>query len=485
MPHRPDASPRQGRGRTGGSPGIVRLLCFLSLACLTGTPGWAQQQAPAGEYEVQRVIVSGDDTVMVAPLAEVRATDRDSLMVEIRRYSRMIESMRDSLSGRNLDISLSEEQEQMLRRNIEEFSLVIDRIAREVSQLEFEVRDNTISLLNEAGEGIVINIPENLDERLSEGFQVLSEMILNELPDSVDFDAGQGFDWTNFIPEPPPPPRKTVQGNIIKVGDDLHILSKEEIRGNVVVVFGDAEVSGKVDGNVVAVGGNLFLDQTAVVTGKIVSIGGRLDQDPEAVAHDVIAVDLWQGRGDYGLAGLFDRGLAAFLVRQGTFLLTVLLAALAILVTPRDRLVNITANLRASPGPALGLGLIGSTIGFFTALLLMAVLVLTVIGVPLALLVFMALLVAIVLAVGVCGAAIGQRLCGFLGQDCRNAWLAVVVGMIGLHLVSFLGSLAALSGSVPALATGLSILGIFIKTVAFLLGLGGIILSRLGTRAAA
>jgi hypothetical protein len=363
--------------------------------------------------------------------------------------------------------------------------MVIDRIAREASRLEFEVRDNTISLLNESGEGIVINIPENLDEQLSEGFQVLSEMILNELPDSVDFDAGQGWDWSNFIPEPPPPPRKTVQGNIIKVGDDLHILAKEDIRGNVVVVFGDAEVSGTVDGNVVVVAGNLFLDDTAVVTGKIVSIGGGLDQDPGAEAHDVIAVDLWRGPGDYGLAGLFDRGLTAFLMRQGTFLLTVLLALLAIVVTPRDRLVNITGNLRASPGPALGLGLIGSTIGAFTALLLMAVLILTVIGIPLALLVFMALLVAIVLAVGVCGVAIGQRLCGFLGQDCRNAWLAVVVGMTGLHLVSFLGSLAAVAGSLSALATALAILGMFIKIVAFLLGLGAIILSRLGTRPAA
>ena len=74
----------------------------------------------------------------------------------------------------------------------------------ELSQLEFEIKDNTISLVNEAGEGIIINIPENLDEHLSEGLEILSQVILSELPDSIDFDHTHSWDWTSFAPHIPP-----------------------------------------------------------------------------------------------------------------------------------------------------------------------------------------------------------------------------------------------------------------------------------------
>lgn len=447
--------------------------------------------AVQAQTETRTFVVSDGDSVHVVSTghAHVASTDhedegaagRDSLMIEIRRYSAIVESMRDSLTNRDLDISLTDDQKDMMRGNIDEILKVIERIAAEISEHELEIRDNTISFLNESGEGFVFNIPENIDEHLSEGLHVITEMLLNDAGDSVDFDTGQGWDWTNFIPEAPPPPRKTVQGNIVKVGDDLHIVEGEDVRGHVVLAFGNAEISGRIDGNVVVVFGNLLLDDTAEVTGRIVSVGGGFDQDSDAVVGDVVSVDLWRGRGDWGLAGISGGGAIPFLMKQGTFLLTILLAMIAIMLVPQDRFANVTANLRRAPGPSLGLGLVGATFGFVVALLLMAVLILTVIGVPLALLLFLALMVAGVLAVGVCGAAIGGRLCSLMGQDCRAPWMAAVVGMTGLHLVSFLGALASLGGT-SALATPLTILGVFIKVLAFLVGLGAIILSRLGSR---
>jgi hypothetical protein len=436
----------------------------------------------AGRVEV--ISAEGDsvDMVEVGTWVEVETSSRDSLMVEIRRYSRMIGDMRDSLSHGGGDHELSHEQRLVIEQNIEEITQVVEQIGVELSDLEFEIKDNTISLVNEAGEGIIINIPEDLDEHLSEGLEILSQIILSELPDSMDFNHDTDWDWSGFAPAAPAPPRKIVQGNIIKIGDDLHVPAGDDVRGDVVVVFGNAEISGRVDGTVVVVLGNLLLDETAEVTGEVVSIGGRLDQDPGAEVGDVVAVELWPRGFDGGLAGIMGQGILPFLMCQGAFLLTLLLAVITVVAIPQKRFKAITETLARSPGPSLGLGLITAIVGHMMVAVLMAVLVLTVIGVPLALLVFLALVVVIIISVAVCGAALGTRICGMVSSGCPSAWLTVVVGMSVLHLVSFLGSVLSLSAGLEGVANILVVLGVVIKTLAFLFGIGALTVSRFGSR---
>ena len=434
----------------------------------------------------QRILVSTEpdsvEIIRVDQFVEVNASSRDSLMVEIRRYSRMVAEMRDSLRFSDDDVDLSEEQRLVIEDNIANITEVIEGIGVELSQLEFEIKDNTISLVNESGEGIIINIPENLDEHLSQGLEILSQVILSELPDSIDFDHGHGWDWSGFAPHKPPEPRKMVHGNIIKVWDDLHVSANEDVRGDVVVVFGNSEISGRVDGNVVVVFGNLLLDDTSEVTGKIVSVGGRLDKDADAETGDVVSVDLWPGDRGGSLAGWLGQGVLPFLICQGIFLLTIMLAVIAVVAAPRKRFQIITNTLRESPGPSLGLGLVAAVIGQLMVLVLMAVLILTVIGVPLALLVFLALVMVILLSVAVSGAVLGSRICAMLGTDCTRPWLNVVLGMSLLHLVSFVGSVVSLSEGLEAMANVLMVSGVFIKSLAFLFGLGALVLSRFGSR---
>ena len=418
----------------------------------------------------------------VGQYLEVESSSRDSLMVEIRRYSRMIADMRDSLAQGDGEIELSDNQRLLIEQNIVEISAVIEQIGMELSDLEFEIRDNTISLVNEAGEGIIINIPENLDEHLSEGLEILSEIILSELPDSIDFDHGHGWDWSGFAPHASRKPRKIIEGNIIKIWDDLYVSENEDVRGDVVVVFGNAEISGRVDGTVVSVFGNLLLDETAEVTGEVVSVGGGLDQDPDAKVCDVVSVDVWPRGFDGGLTGILGQGILPFLMCQGTFLLTLLLAIIAVVAAPRERFEAITQTLSKTPGASLGLGLIVAIVGQMVVAVLMAVLVLTVIGVPLALLVFLALVIVIVISVAVCGASLGTRICSMLGGGCSSPWLTVVVGMSALHLVSFMGSVLSLSSGMAGFANVLVVIGVIIKTVAFFLGLGALTISRFGAR---
>lgn len=420
--------------------------------------------------------------VELEQLVESKASSRDSLMIEIRRYSKMVAALRDSLSAGGGDIQLDEEDRELLEENIQEISAVIENIGAELSELEFEIKGNTISLVNQAGEGIVINIPENLDEHLSEGLEVLSQVILSELPDSIDFDQTRDWDWTRFAPHARPAPRKVVHGNVIKVWDDLHIPAKDDVHGNVVVIFGNSEVAGRVDGNLVVIFGNLLLDDTAEVTGKIVSVGGYLDQDSDAQVGDVVSVDLWPGDRSGSLLGMLGQGILPFLMCQGTFLLTILLAVIAVAAAPRQRFLAVIGTLRSSPGPSLGLGLVLAIVGHLVVAILMAVLILTVIGIPLALLVFLALVIVIIVSVAVCGGAVGGRICGLFGGGCSSAWLTVVVGMSALHLVSFLGSLLSLSPGMESIANIFVIGGVTIKSLAFLFGLGALAVSRFGAR---
>jgi hypothetical protein len=415
----------------------------------------------------------------------IDTTSRDSLMVEIRRYSKMVAAMRDSLAREGGDFELSEEHRQMIEENIAEVSEVIENIGLELSRLEFEIKDNRISLVNEAGEGIIINIPENLDEHLSEGLEILSQVILSELPDSIDFDQSQGWDWSGFAPDIPPPPRKVVQGNIIKVWDDLQIPAKDDVRGNVVVIFGDSEISGRVDGTVVVVFGNLLLDESAEVTGNIVQVGGWLDKSDEAEVGGVVTVDLWPGDGDGSVLGVLGQGILPFLMCQGTFLLTVLLSVIAVLAAPPVRFEAITSTLRGAPGQSLGFGLVAALFGQVMVTVLMAVLILTVIGVPLALLVFVALVLVVIISIAVTGVALGRVICRRIGSGCSSPWLTVVLGLGVLHIVSFLGSVLTLSPGMETLANVLVVTGMVVKILAFLFGLGALVVSRFGSRSPA
>ena len=412
---------------------------------------------------------------------EVSDADRDSLMTEIRKYSSLIGDLRDSLTAERGEIRLSPADRERLERSIGEFSRVIEGISRELGRMDFRVRDNTISLLDEAGEGIVITIPENLDEQLSEGFHALSEVFLAELPDTVRVDARRHLSFLGARPpRPPQSARKVIQGNMIKVWDDLLVSWGEDVRGHVVVVFGNCEVQGRIDGNVVVVFGNLQLGRSAEVTGQVVTVGGRLDQDEGAQAGDVVVVDPLGARRGITLTSPLGGGWQGFLLSQGLFMVMLTVALVAAVAAPGRRFAAVLGALRASPSAALGVGVLTAVVGHLVVLVLIAVLVLTVIGIPLALLVWLALAVIGVVATAVAAAALGDRVCAGRDGGCSSRWLAVLVGMLLLHALSFAGGLLGAVTGGAAVAGLVSGAGVLVKIGAYLFGLGALASTRFG-----
>lgn len=81
-------------------------------------------------------------------------------------------------------------------------------------------------------------------------------------------------------PTPPAVPGKT--GNIMRIGSDVHIEQDQVVSGDLLAVGGDVTVDGHVEGDVVAMGGDVHLSASARVDGDVACIGGELTEDPGA-----------------------------------------------------------------------------------------------------------------------------------------------------------------------------------------------------------
>jgi len=158
------------------------------------------------------------------------------------------------------------------------------------------------------------------------------------------------------------------------------------------------------------------------------------------------------------------------------------LALVAVFILPLKRIERVIAVLRESPLPSFGMGAVAAIGGHFAVAIILMVLVLTVIGVPLALLVALGLLLVVLAAIVACSATVGQILCEKITGESQSIWLAVIVGMVVLHSVSFVGAVLAVTGGATAVASVLSLVGALIKTFAYLFGLGAIINSRFGLK---
>lgn len=400
----------------------------------------------------------------------------DSLRQELRLRQQRLDQLRKGLSG------ASDKEMAEAMAGLEE---IIKEIETELNSLDVEVRDNSIFFSNPSGD-LRITIPENFGERVSESINAITATILAEIPDSVDFqreikrfqESSGGWSWSNtFGEQERKPQRKRVIGDdVIALDDDALVAEDELVQGDVVVVKGDATVLGEVTGNVVVLGGELILGEDAVVHEKAVVIFGGMRRDESAEVRGGVRVIASGGDGDDVTALLTGQVGAAAKVAVVVVLL--LLVLLATAVFPAGRLAVVDGTLRNRTGPSFGVGLVWLTLGHLLFVIVMAVLVATVIGIPLALLLGLAYVVLGLLAIGVTARILGER---FTGGG--RMFTALFIGVVLISLPGLLG--AALGGSVTGssgLGTLLELLGFMIHATAYSLGSGALLLSRFGGR---
>lgn len=464
---------------TGRSREFLTFLLIAGFLVLAG----ARRSAAQGRLLAQPAASDSTRSFNLSNLLKIAthgsSSSLDSLRQEIQKYSKAIGCLRDSLELDQTELELSDEQRQRLEETLEDFTGVVESISGQLSKMELEVANNRISLLDEKGDGIVIDIPENLDQQISQGFDVLQKAILSEFPDAPEGVKRHSWTW-GLGSRPAPVERKILKGNIIKIGDDLDIASNEDVRGDVVVISGNTTIGGRVDGDVVIILGDLQLAETAEITGDVVTVGGGLEKEPGTDVNDVVVVNPFS-RFSGGFSGLtLGPGFWGLGLGFGEFVLVLLLALVALGLGSKAKRERSLVVLSGHFGPCLGVGLVGSLVLLLVGLVLIGVLVVTVIGIPVALLVLVALLLVFLLAVGLAALALGRRVCSLGTGSCGPDWVMLILGLILLNAVAFAGQVVGLSSARETLGEVLLLVGTAIKSVALLVGLGALCLTAMG-----
>ncbi|MFO7693842.1 MAG: polymer-forming cytoskeletal protein [Vicinamibacterales bacterium] len=375
--------------------------------------------------------------------------------------------------------------------------------------------------LNE-GQVVVDGVPltgRELRERLGEDAELVAQLSFLDASGRRAFFAGVPAEppVPAAVPVPPAPPsaspagvregwtevaRYRHGGARVRFGGDATVAEDEAIGDDVVAIFGSARVDGKVDGDVVAVAGSVHLGPRANVRGDVTAVGGSVERaDGTVVSGQINEIriakpnfgplatfrpwDDWRWLGDSvrtPFGGSFD--LMATLVRIG---LIGLLAALMIAVLPSP-VTRVAERVAAEPWRAGFVGLAAQLL--FVPLLVVTVVVLAVsiIGIPLLLLVpFGLIAVAVALIMGFAGAscAVGRWIGRRAGSGMPGLLVSLVVGLAVVFALTVVARFAGLAGLPVRVVLGsVLVAGFIVEYVAWTVGLGGVLLSRFGRRAA-
>jgi hypothetical protein len=298
-------------------------------------------------------------------------------------------------------------------------------------------------------------------------------------------------------PEPPARPRgprRRRSRDIVRFGGNVTVGAGEQVDGNVVVILGNANVDGEVDGDVVVIGGRLRLGDGASVDGDVVAMGPSFIRAPNArIGGDV--VNLGQMRfgppdinvpgpfgppfgGPFGLSTRRAIGITATLLRLG---LLMILGWLFFAVAG-DPVQRIAARASAEPLKAGAIGVLVELLFVPMLIMVSILLAISVIGIPLLVLVPVAVLVMIlVLLIGFTAVSmrVGQWAGTRLGAERTDGYAAVTLGVIVLLSLAVLARLAFLTGGpLAAIGATLLVIAFCVEYVAWTIGLGASVLVR-------
>lgn len=272
---------------------------------------------------------------------------------------------------------------------------------------------------------------------------------------------------------------KELDGDLVVFGGNVVLEEDSFVKGAVFIMGGDATVAGEVRDELMVFGGAVELKSTAVIGSDVMAWGGHIQRAEGAVV---------KGRVMEGTAMGFPRGFRFSRVFRfplivpnmvpleagtrfffntiwGIFkaivtaLALMALGLLVVLFLPRQTMM-VTQALLAAPLPSLGVGFLTLVV----AIGLTTLLTITICLSPIALFTALATIAAALFGWIAVGLLVGQKLLEGLKAPTLTPLLAVVVGVL----------LLALSSALPCLGP-LVLLGVVS------LGLGGVVLTRLGT----
>lgn len=249
------------------------------------------------------------------------------------------------------------------------------------------------------------------------------------------------------VPEAPGPTRSTT-GDIVRFGSDVTIEQDQTVEGDVVSFGGDVEVRGHVTGEVQAMGGDLLLGSTARVDGDVVCVGGRLREEPGSQVGGK-RVTAGRGRGGKFLLPMFSvLGAGAKMMVHVVGMFIMLGFGWAFVKLAPERTRGALETIQREPGPSFIIGLLlwALIIPSVIALaLVIALLCITIIGIPLAAAVALAYAAFFILSAlwgSIVGyGVLGSRLFPRFKNAQPNLLQAVIWGGVAIHALRIAGDL--------------------------------------------
>ncbi|HUV36835.1 MAG TPA: polymer-forming cytoskeletal protein [Patescibacteria group bacterium] len=296
---------------------------------------------------------------------------------------------------------------------------------------------------------------------------------LESLPESILAGLG-GEDSRRFY---------DVRGNdLVKFGETITVGEHELVRGNVVSIFGDIEVEGKVMGDIVSVMGDIELGPGAIVNGEVVSVLGALDKHADAqVRGETVIVGSGSVPFNIGVP-FFQRGLLFGAVSKtiifiiGVLLLGIVMAFLS------DRMKRSSTFVFGSFFKSLGIGALVLIVGAIVVTILAVIFSITIIGIPVAILIVFSFIALCILGYFVSAIALGRWIGTKMNFGSDSPFVHGLIGLVLLAVLGLVSSFMFFSPFITPLRFFLRALGGFIQFIALLAGIGAFITSKAGTK---
>jgi len=241
--------------------------------------------------------------------------------------------------------------------------------------------------------------------------------------------------------------------DIVKIGANAGVPLGTTVK-SVVSIGGSVSVAGEVTEDVVSVGGNVWLKPTARVRGKVAAVGGIVRKEPGAkVAGEITEVTMPQQFTCFSMLGTKYAPSVVYLASVFAALLSFLgILAIGIaagLFFPR-RVGWVSVAIERHPVKSFLWGLLW----ILLIVPILALLVVSIIGIPLVLIEFVAYGVALVLGYVSASQVIGKKLLSSFKRYNQPMITEIIWGIVILaliNLVPVLGSLVVAIVSVMAI----------------------------------
>jgi len=270
---------------------------------------------------------------------------------------------------------------------------------------------------------------------------------------------------------------ETLNGNLIVFGGTITLEVDSTVNGDVVLLGGTVSANGTINGNLIGIGGSVSLDAAARVSGDLVTIGATLNQ---AEGAQVIGQVLQEMPAPFQISMPSETNFSDDTFRRYVssstnpmlkglwfFFRIFIWAALAVLLV-----LFFAAETERVARAAMAQPVITGGAGLLTLILLpfiVLALVITILGIPVALIALIVLGVAWLIGWVALGLEVGRRVAALFNQT----WAPAVSAGVGTLLLYFvLGGIELL----------VSCVGWLPKTMVGMWGFGAALLTYFGTR---